>query len=494
MPLALLRCDASGRIGGGHVVRSMALAQALSEAGWECVFATRAASLETVPALARAKVLLLRGTDADESAEIAAAMGGKAALAVVDHYERGQAFEQACRSWADQILSIDDATGRDHACDILVDAARSQMDGAPDTRPVGSRAMYGPAYALLKPDFHQLRHASLAARSSGGPIRKIVLSFGMVDAGDRTSQIFEQLSDALPKSCEVEVLMGPKAPAVARVRRMVDESPLDAHVIVDAPDVPQRLAAADLAIGAAGTTSWERCCLGLPALAVVTVSNQRPIADILLNAKAAMMIGTETAVDRHALRDGLVELQKNSQTLSAMSRNAATLCDGLGAQRISIEVAPERTSDGYAVRLRPVTNTDAMRIFEWQSEPSTRRYFRNASVPSYDEHRAWLQTKLDDGNCTLNMVMLGGECAGVLRLDRFDEITYEVSILTAPACKRRGVASAALRLARRLLPRGEFRAEVQDENEASRNLFLSCGYEPAAQGFVLHPAATAHVG
>ncbi len=490
MPLALFRCDASTRIGAGHVIRSMVLADALYAVGWECAFVTRATSLKSVPALAnsRMQVIVLEGPAQDEPLQIAAATGGAADLMVVDHYERGEDFERACRGSAKMILVIDDATGRRHDCDFLLDAATR----GPDRLATGTRQFLGPVYALLRSDFHRLRYQSLSRRKTNRGCERIVVSFGMIDASDRTGAILPILNRLLPRGCRIDILIGTHASGFHFVRNRAAESALDVEVHVDASDVPEIMAAADIALGAGGMTSWERCCLGIPALVVVTATNQLPNAAILREAGAAIIIGDGIAIDERVLEQGVKNLTENPIKYWEMSGRSAALCDGLGPQRVAIGVSPEVIRGVDEIRLRPVTTDDADTMFEWQRDPSTRRYFRNPLAPSHDEHCRWLKSKLTDNNCIFNVVTLNDREAGVLRLDRIGDSSYEISILTAPKQKRRGVASAALRLARRLCPAAELRADVLDENEASARLFSGCGYRRSGDVYISKPMRLAH--
>ena len=72
--------------------------------------------------------------------------------------------------------------------------------------------------------------------------------------------------------------MGLKAPCLAEVIEIAAAMPWPTEVVVNVNDMAQRMVASDLIIGAAGSTSWERCCLGVPTIMVVLAENQKPSA------------------------------------------------------------------------------------------------------------------------------------------------------------------------------------------------------------------------
>jgi UDP-2,4-diacetamido-2,4,6-trideoxy-beta-L-altropyranose hydrolase len=166
-----------------------------------------------------------------------------------------------------------------------------------------------------------------------------------------------------------------------------------------------------------------------------------------------------------------------------MSRRASALCDGRGARRSCLAIASlESAKDDAEVMLRPALNTDAGKMLAWQSHPQTRQYSRTVKVPDRDSHFSWVAARLTDPDCLLNIILHAGDPAGVIRLDRLRKEScavprWEVSIYIAPDKYGLGLGLAALRLGRRLLPDGEFKAEVLPENAASHALFRKAGYE-----------------
>lgn len=347
------RADASLLIGSGHVMRCLTLAEALRSRGAQCLFISRehpghllatiqqrgfavtalpppATGVEPVRAGALIHAPWLGcdwQTDAQQSS--AALAQGVVDWLVVDHYALDQSWEAALRSCYRKLLVIDDLADRAHQADLLLDQnlGRQPPDYAALVPP-SCQVLAGPRFALLRPEFAAVRAYSLRRRQQP-KLQQLLITMGGVDLPNATGQVLEALKAcALPSDCRISVVMGAQAPWLHQVREQARDMPWPTEVLVNISDMAQRMADSDLAIGAAGGTSWERCCLGLPTLLVVLADNQWPGAKALQAARAARLIGE--------VRDLAIELPAALEQLSpqreliAMGSDASALCDGLG--------------------------------------------------------------------------------------------------------------------------------------------------------------------
>jgi UDP-2,4-diacetamido-2,4,6-trideoxy-beta-L-altropyranose hydrolase len=334
---AVFRADASPTIGGGHVMRCLTLADGLAARGWTCAFATVFGTPETVPTLAASghcvSVLVRDSPDA-----LRREWPEGVDLLVVDHYGRDAAYERACRPWARRILVIDDLADRPHDADLLLDQTFGR-DPA-DYRalvPVGCRLLAGSDHALLRPAFARARPAALDRRAAGGGVARLLVALGMGDPDDATGVVLDGIARA-GLDVAVDVVLGGRAPHLEAVRRRAAALPRPGRVLCDVADMAGLMAAADLAVGAGGTTSWERGCLGLPTLILNTADNQEKIARELAAAGAVLLLGRHPGVAPDAVADALAGLAADPERRRAMSRAAAALCDGLGVERALKEI------------------------------------------------------------------------------------------------------------------------------------------------------------
>jgi UDP-2,4-diacetamido-2,4,6-trideoxy-beta-L-altropyranose hydrolase len=474
-PLALFRCDASPAIGAGHVTRCLALAEALVEADWSVSFAVEHETVATVPTIATGCDLQeLDGEPKDEPASLRRQFPDGVDLLVVDHYGRDVSFERACRGWARRILVMDDGTGRQHDCDLLVDAAASEQAIYAGCVPATTRMLLGPPHALIRQAFVTRRESALQRRD-GRAVNEILLSFGAADPQNANAVALEAL-DCFVDDISVIVAMSSLSPQVKEVRRRLRGR---AQLALDA-DMAQLMTEADLAVGAAGVSAFERAALGLPSILVTLADNQRGVAEILTGVGAAVDGGKLGRDFAPRLRRLARELVDDPAARIRIAEAANQFVDGRGAQRLLLAVVGEaRVSDGSFVRLRLAEANDERRLLELQHESQMRKYFRNPAIPNATEHARWMRRMLSDKDAVLAIIELNGQNAGMLRLDRQGRqglAHYATSIAVSAPLRGRGVASAALSLIRRMKPMAIFEAHIMPENTASTQLFLRAGF------------------
>lgn len=331
---AVFRCDGSSRVGAGHLVRCLALADHLAAGGWTCTFATSGQYSEVYSGLAdgrhRIQILprdALLSTDALRACEPAGVD-----LLVVDHYAIGAEYQSACRPWARRLAVIDDLADRDHECDLLIDQAPGRK--ADDYRglvPRHCELLLGPRFALLRPEFRQHRAASLRARSAGA-VRRILISFGAADTKALTGRALEAVA-TLAADYVVDVVAGTSAVA-ERARRDLKRLGLEGRVHHGTREMAALLRDADIAIGAGGVSSLERCVLGLPTVTIITADNQRPSTLALAAAGALCLVGEHASATPAAIAAALHDLCDNPDRRQAIGKAAAGVCDGRGVGRV----------------------------------------------------------------------------------------------------------------------------------------------------------------
>ncbi len=361
--IVTFRADASLQIGTGHVMRCLTLADALAAGGTECQFICRAhrgnlidfirgkgyvvhalpvsddvgAGLGAQPPDGSAVDLVhshwlaaTQAEDAEACAPILAAQ--RPDWLIVDHYALDARWERAVAPHFRKLMVIDDLADRPHVCDLLLDQTFSRE--AADYRPLvpaGCNLLCGSQYALLRPEFAALRPYSLQRRALP-VLHELLITMGGVDKDNATGQVLQALRMCpLPVDCRITVVMGATAPWLDEVLNQAQDMPWTTQVLVGVRDMAQLMADSDLAIGAAGATSWERCCLGLPTAMMVLAENQRKIAEALTESGAAYL------VDASVLNNRLLILPEHlePQALGSMSTAAAAITDGVGVARVT---------------------------------------------------------------------------------------------------------------------------------------------------------------
>ena len=350
----VFRVDASLLIGTGHVMRCLTLADELTRHGHECWFicrehpghlgdliASQGYSLTLLPAptdldmqqntnsnddYARwLGVQLL--DDARQTFEAISPL--KPDWLVVDHYALDAQWERMLKSAVFKIMVIDDLANRSHECTVLLDQTfgRNATEYQPWV-PHNCQLLCGSQYALLRSEFAELRPYSLQRRSKA-KLRKVLVTMGGVDRSNVTGRVLDRLRESeLPPDCRVVVVMGATAPWLEEIKLKAKILPWFTEVKVGVSNMAHIMADSDLAIGAAGATTWERCCLGLPSIQIVVAENQKTIASNLQKAGAAICLPRyfDAAQLNNALRNMDIE---------EISYKSSLICSGIGVNYVS---------------------------------------------------------------------------------------------------------------------------------------------------------------
>lgn len=488
-----IRADASPSLGAGHIVRCLALADALRASGAKIVFMCDADTPSTVPSLATFghDLHILDGPRASEPAQMQRALPDGCDLLVVDHYEWQKVDEQSCRTFANIILVIEDLVGREHDCDFILDQAYGRDPSVyDDLVPASTERMMGARYVLLRPQFREYRDHHASAAIHDGQINKITICYGATDPKRVTVRTIYAL-DQMPDRFDITVIIGSASADLEAIEHAATHSCHNVNVLIDCQSMAEEFGAADLVFTACGSTIWELFAVGAVSASVQTSDNQASNAAIIQDQNLGFFLGDADQLTDHDLQRGIQNVFDHRASFSDIQRAVGSICDALGPRRVAQTVFPER-AEGKCVTLKPATRDDSNVLYGWQSDPGMRQHFRNPAVPTRAEHDAWFSSKMSDPNCLLNIIYLDSEPVGVLRLDArtmsdADAPAYDVAILLADKARGMGVGTRALHLGRWLLPNAHLYAEVMDENTASKRLFTKAGYNLHGDWYIHYP-------
>jgi UDP-2,4-diacetamido-2,4,6-trideoxy-beta-L-altropyranose hydrolase len=245
---------------------------------------------------------------------------------IVDHYGLDRRWEGKIRPFAEKIMVIDDLADRPHDCDLLLDQSLTEF---PDRRyeglvPGHCRKIFGPRNALLRPEFIEARKTS---RDRDGVVRRILVFFGGSDRTNETSKSLEALRRLGRPDIAVDVVVGVANPHRDQVRNLCLAMG-NAGYHLQVGNMAELMARADLAIGAPGTATWERCYLGLPAVTLVLAENQFPNAVQVSRAGAIANLGWHSEVDADRLATAVRRLLDDPKELKEMGSRGIELMGG----------------------------------------------------------------------------------------------------------------------------------------------------------------------
>lgn len=504
-----IRADASLQMGSGHVMRCLALAEALRANGAAVRFVCRhlpeslaalvrqhGHELALLPAVVGDGKFMPSPGDPPHAAWLGVDQARDAretrdALAdcphwdwlVVDHYGLDARWEGALRPVTDAILVIDDLADRPHDCNVLLDQNyyENSANRYDNRVPAGCSRLLGPRYALIRSEFRELRR-NVVPRD--GAVRRLLVFFGGMDPGNATGVALEAISRLDRSALLVDVVIGKEHPACREIELTCRELGLSCHV--QTPHMARLIAEADLAIGAGGTATWERCAFGLPTMTFCLADNQR----LLVNdgSRAGLIYAPDIKlIDVEGVLLHLRALLANTGLRNLISRNCLGIVDAFGASRVARQLGVT------AIEIRPAGESDSDNLLAWRNHPSVRAVSHDTEPISREAHAKWLALVLSDPQRQLLIGNRKGLPVGVVRFDLSGDAA-EVSIYLVPGADGHGDGGALLVTAERWLSKtqphiGTIRANVLRDNMPSHRLFAGCGYVMQTTHYIkrIHP-------
>ena len=362
-----IRTDASSDIGSGHLMRCLVLATELKNSGANVQFICSGQDSKWIEYVRErnfdCKVLFPSNyfvvadsqNDSDSSSSKTREIGfdwqqdlaatknvldnRKIDWLIVDHYGIDWRWEKALRSYTRRIMVIDDLADRKHECDIVLDCVFGrQPEDYQYLVPNGCRLLLGTNYALLRSEFIDWRSYALSRRNNNLSVRKILVSLGGVDQTNLTGKVLDQLKSVEWNSdFRIDVIAGKGFIHQSEIEQQLASFQVKTTLEIDVNDMANRIANADLGIGAFGVSTWERFCLGLPSVNIVTQENQRHASAALEQQEFSGIMFA------HSIEGELVKFVNQLVSDNKLYRKFVLLCsqsvDGKGVTRVIEEIA-----------------------------------------------------------------------------------------------------------------------------------------------------------
>jgi UDP-2,4-diacetamido-2,4,6-trideoxy-beta-L-altropyranose hydrolase len=402
---------------------------------------------------------------------------------ILDHYAIAAPWEKQLEKIA-PVLVIDDLNDRSHDCTWLVDQTfgktRLDYESIISDR---TETFIGSEYALLRKEFTNIHNSKEDVDPT--PTVKILITLGGIDKANDTKKIVEYLfsEQFMKKRLKVTAVTSSSNPHIFQLKELASNN-ADINVIIDCNNMAQLMSEHDLCIGAAGSSSWERCAVGLPTINLVLAENQREIAKNLAHSEAIVNLGDVTQLTKKILTQTVEKLANSKEILNSLISNSRKICDGRGAARILARInSLSQEKSQYFTRCRLATNKDVKLVFDWQRIPETRRFSLNKNIPTFEEHQQWMLRKLNSSSDyfyiieSVNLIENMTFAVGVVRLDEYPDNTYTISIFIEPKYFGKGIAHEALNFINFVHSDITINATVLKENIASHKLFTKLNYQ-----------------
>jgi len=391
----VIRADANGSVGTGHLMRCLALGQVWRDHGGQVTLVTACLTKSLIGRFydEGCKVVRFNGAYPDSrdwqiTSETVAQFHEP--WLVLDGYNFDLAYQRAVREAGYRLLVIDDTARlpKFHTDVLLnqnIDAKRLTYRCNPD-----AMLLLGTRYVLLRKEFLKWRGLKRNIRNVSS---RILVTLGGGDPNNVTLKVIRVLQQLELPELEARIVVGPANPYLEALRQEVKRSTCNLQLLTDVTNMPELMAWADVAVSSGGSTCWELAFMQLPSVIVVMADNQRPIAESLHKAGVALNVGTYQNLSFVEIAQAVRRLLVATVERREMAGRGKELVDGEGANRVLLSMRSGNLS------LRHVRKDDCRLLWEWANDPKVRSAsFSENSIP-WERHVEWFNSKLNGRNC-----------------------------------------------------------------------------------------------
>ncbi len=228
-------------------------------------------------------------------------------------------------------MVIDDLADRHHDCDLLLDQnlVYNYRGRYKNLLSKKSNLLLGPRYALLDPQYSKFHKKKL---NRSGKIKRVLIFFGGADQKNLTGLSISTLLKLKKNKILFDIVISEKSIFYSQIKKI---SKKNKNIILHdtLPSLAPLIYKSDLAIGAAGSNTWERCCLALPSIIVISGFNQKKIAYAMKKAGVAIVLKESSKVKKE-IKTAFSLLINDTKLYLKMSKKAFSICDGEGINRV----------------------------------------------------------------------------------------------------------------------------------------------------------------
>jgi len=499
---AVFRVDSSLEIGTGHLMRCLTLAECLKNNGIEISFICR-----KNPGNLRDKILkkkfnlfelesptkakyddklyhskwlsVTQREDANQCRQILEKI--KPDWLVVDHYALDHEWESDLRYLCTNIMVIDDLADRNHNCDLLLDQTFGRTaEHYNDLIPKACKLLLGTEYSLLRPDFLEWRSYSLERRSKAN-LNNLLIAMGGVDLENHTEEVLIKLDSCdLPLDLNITIVLGSHFPHFESLKKRAEISKYTVNIIVDVENMAEIMANSDIAIGAAGSISWERCCMGLPTIQYVLAENQKFLAERLSEINASLLVNKACSLES-LIKDAPKWMQE-------VSSSSAKITDGTGTYKVASQITDgtfkfnlQEFGEVELVNYVNLGFNDQAFALKMRNDNSVKRWMYSQREISQKEHSDFIKKLGDTKERHYFLVKLQDTIVGSINFsNNFSNDSLEFGLFTNPFIELKGAGrileAAGYYYANLKFGIKKLKLEVFSDNTRAIEFYKKCGY------------------
>lgn len=486
----IIRTDASISLGTGHVMRCLTLADELRQHDARVYFICRNGPGNLIGLIEKKghKVHRLSAdidvnTDQKLTQNILRGLSVFPDWLIIDHYDVDISWESSLRNFTKKIMVIDDLASKEHDCDLLL----NQNYGINENQyrefiPKHCVRLIGSQYALLPPQFSKIRDT---LKEHDGKINRFLVFMGGADSTNETSKVLRAIQMLDRPDLAIDIVIGLQNPYRNEIEKLSSQIP-SAACYFNTQNMAELMAEADISIGAGGTTTWERACLGLPSIVITVAENQKSINKELAKNGYIILSGWREDVTEINIFEDIAFLLRHCEIVRSTSLKSKILVDGNGIKRIINHIIDSQAP----VSLKPATTEDCENVFKWRNHPEIRKLSFDRGPLLWDDHQKWFLKAIASSKTVLLIGEENNNPVGVLRYDLRDYNSF-VSIYLKPGFTGKGIGTQMLTMGSDWIRKKhpdikKITAEIIPQNVSSIKAFQKAGFKDDSLTFVLN--------
>ncbi len=479
-----IRADADTKIGTGHVMRCIAIAQAWQDQGGEVTFISNCASeaireriIQEGFQFIEVKTPHPQPDDLSITLEYLKrpspfTLHLSPPWLVLDGYHFTPEYQKAIRDAGYRLLVIDDIN---HLSYYHADILLNQNIHAPDLKyncDEDTALLLGTRYVLLRREFLEYRNFK---RQIPDRAKNILVTFGGADPDNVTLKVIEALKLLDESDIAVKIVIGPANLHQHTLRTSIASAHFDAELLLNPPNMPELMSWSDLAISAAGSTCWELAFMGVPIIALILADNQEAIAEGITKEGLAVNLGWCKTFNMKIISQEINTLIQSKDRRLNMIHKGQTLINASSRNHLYERIL------AMSISIKPAKESDCELIWHWANDPDVRNSAFCSDMIPFEDHKKWFHSKINDPQ-SYQFVCYNGsnQPIGQIRFDELSEREYDVDVSIDKRFRKRGYGAEMIKQAIRKLLNvavvDVIHSHVKFSNKASKYVFLKAGF------------------
>lgn len=475
----IIRTDAGIRMGTGHIMRCLALAQSWQDCGGRVTFLSNCESEALRQRIVHEGFTFIPienshpdPRDIERTLSFLSNPTNKTnrTWLALDGYHFTPDYQKTIKGSSYKLLVIDDMAHLEHYhADILLNQNihASKLNYSCDKDTI---QLLGCNYVMLRREFLKYRNRK---RELPEKAKNILVTLGGGDPDNVTLKVIKAIQKLSMENIEVKVVVGPSNPHITSLKEALNLFPFPFSLLSSVKNMPELMAWADVAVTAGGSTCWELAFMGLLNVILILAENQREIAEMLNEKGLVVNLGWYEGVKSGAIARSLQTLIMDKKSRAEMSRRAQKLVDGAGSERVV------RSMMRGELTLRPVQEEDCEMIWKWANDPDARAVSFFSETISWNDHVRWFKSKLNDPCCIFFIINKNETPVGQVRFDK-NENEPVISVSIDHKFRGSGYGSMIIKLASQeffnISGDQVIHAYIKQGNEKSRRAFVKARF------------------